>query len=138
MAGSPGIKDLVPESHHDLLDLVWAASLVTLDGEGRPQTTAVWYLADPEDGNLKVSVSDSRVKFHHMRANPEVDLFIVDPANMFRTVEIRATAVLTLDEDRTTMDRVGAKYHADITNFDEPGDQRYSLVFEPRKVVVNG
>lgn len=132
------IKDLVPESHHDLLDAAWATALVTLDGQGRPQTTAVWYLADPEDGQLKTSTSNARVKFRHMQANPEVDLFIVDPANMFRTLEIRATASATLDEGLVTAGKIGAKYQADITSYDQPGDQRYSVVFDVRKVVANG
>ena len=132
------IKDLVPESHHDLLDAAWATALVTLDDQGRPQTTAVWYLADPEDGELKTSTSNARVKFRHMQANPEVDLFIVDPANMFRTLEIRATATATLDEGLVTAGKIGAKYNADVTSFDQPGDQRYSVVFDVRKVVANG
>lgn len=132
------IKDLVPESHHDLLDAAWATALVTLDGQGRPHTTAVWYLADPEDGQLKTSTSNARVKFRHMQANPEVDLFIVDPANMFRTLEIRATASATLDEGLVTAGKIGAKYQADITSYDQPGDQRYSVVFDVRKVVANG
>ena len=132
------IKELVPESHHDLLDAAWATALVTLDDQGRPQTTAVWYLADPEDGELKTSTSNARVKFRHMQANPEVDLFIVDPANMFRTLEIRATATATLDEGLVTAGKIGAKYNADVTSFDQPGDQRYSVVFDVRKVVANG
>lgn len=132
------IKDLVPSSHHDLLDAAWATALVTLDDRGRPQTTAVWYLADAEDGQLKTSTSDARVKFRHLQANPEVDLFIVDPANMFRTLEIRATASATLDVDLVTAKKIGAKYDSDVTNFDQPGDQRYSVVFDVRKVVANG
>ncbi|MGN6161905.1 MAG: pyridoxamine 5'-phosphate oxidase family protein [Marmoricola sp.] len=131
------IKDLVPESHHDLLDAAWATALVTLDSEGRPQTTAVWYLADAEDGQLKSSISDARVKFRHMQANPEVDLFIVDPGNMFHTLEIRATATVTIDEGLVTAGKIGAKYEADLTGYDQPGDQRYTVVFEPRKVVAN-
>ena len=132
------IRELVPASHHDLLDATWAGALVTLDGEGRPQTTAVWYLADPEDGRLKTSTSDARVKFKHMQANPEVGFFIVDPGNMFHTLEIRGTVSITPDEDGTTMARVGAKYDADVTSFDQPGDRRYTVVIEPRKVVANG
>lgn len=131
------IRELVPASHHDLLDAAWATALVTIDGEGRPQTTAVWYLAD-EDGQLKTSTSDARVKFKHMQANPEVDLFIVDPANMFRTLEIRATADIALDEGQATMGRIGAKYDADIAAFDAPGDTRYTVTFDVRKVVANG
>lgn len=131
------IRELVPASHHDLLDASWAMGLVTIDSQGRPQTTAVWYLADPEDGLLKTSTSDARVKFKHMQANPEVDVFIVDPANMFHTLEIRGTVTITLDEDGETMRKIGAKYDADIAAYDQPGDKRYSVVINPRRVVAS-
>ena len=130
------IKELVPETHHDLLDAKWATALVTLDGEGRPQTTAVWYLADDEDGQFKTSLSDGRVKFKHLQANPVVDVFIVDPANQFRTLEIRATAEIK-PEDGTAA-KVGAKYGANVSDFDGPGETRYAVYFTPRKVVANG
>lgn len=132
------IKDLVPASHHDLLDATWAAALVTIDGQGRPQTTAVWYLADPEDGQLKTSTTDVRAKTKHMLANPEVDLMIIDPTNMFRTIEVRATVAITPDEGLVTAGKVGAKYNSDLTTFDQPGDKRVEVLFKPRKVVVNG
>lgn len=131
------IRELVPATHHDLLDAAWAAALVTLDSHGRPQTTAVWYLVE-QDGRLVTSISDARVKFHHMQANPEVDFFIVDPANMFRTLEIRGTVTITPDEDSSTMTKVGDKYSTDVTTFDQPGEKRYTVVIEPRRVVANG
>ncbi len=131
------IRELVPDSHHDLLDAAWATALVTLDGQGRPQTTAVWYLAD-EDGVFKTSISDARVKFRHLVSNPEVDALIIDPTNQFRTIEIRATATLTPDPEGAVLRKIGAKYDADVATFDQPGDKRYVVSFEPRRVVVNG
>lgn len=134
----PDIFELVPETHHDLLEAAWAAALVTLDAQGRPQTTAVWYLADHEDGQLKVSLSDSRRKFAHLRANPEVGFFIVDTANQFHTLEVRGTVVIAPDEGGDLAKRVGAKYDSDISSFDEPGDTRYAVTIVPRRVVANG
>ncbi|GAB2968181.1 pyridoxamine 5'-phosphate oxidase family protein [Nocardioides montaniterrae] len=134
----PDIRELVPASHHDLLDATWATALVTLDAQGRPHTTAVWYLADPEDGQLKISLSDARVKYKHLLANPDLGLLIVDPANQFRTIEVRGTGELTLDEGNVTAGKVGVKYNADVSNFDQPGDTRYTLVVQPRKVIANG
>ena len=132
------IFDLVPETHHDLLDATWAAALVTLDSQGRPQTTALWYLADREDGRLKISLSDGRVKFKHLRANPEVGLFVVSPTDQFHTLEVRGTVALELDEGRALAGKVGAKYDADLTNFDGPGETRYAMTLTPRRVVTNG
>jgi len=132
------IYELVPETHHGLLDAKWAAALVTLDPQGRPHTTALWYFADREDGQLKLSLSDGRKKFEHLKANPEVDLFIVDPANQFHTLEVRGTASIGGDEDRALAGKVGQKYDADISNFDGPGETRYAVTITPRRVVVNG
>ncbi len=130
------IKELVPETHHDLLDAKWATALVTLDDEGRPHTTAVWYLADDEDGQLKTSISDARLKFKHIQANPEVDFFVVDPANQFHTLEIRATAEIKAEDG--TAGKIGAKYGANVADYDAPEDTRYAIYFTPRKVVTNG
>jgi PPOX class probable F420-dependent enzyme len=132
------IFDLVPATHHDLLEAAWASALVTLDAQGRPQTTAVWFLADREDGKLKLSLSDGRKKFEHIRANPEVDFFIVDTANQFRTLEVRGTVTITGDEDKALSSKVGAKYDADVSTFDGPGETRYAVTIEPRRVVANG
>jgi PPOX class probable F420-dependent enzyme len=132
------IFDLVPATHHDLLESAWAAALVTLDGQSRPQTTAVWYLADAEDGELKVSLSDARLKFKHIQANPEVDVFLVDPANQFRTLEIRGTATISADEGLALAQKVGKKYDADVTSFDQPGDVRHTVTIAARRVVANG
>lgn len=130
------IFDLVPETHHDLLESTWAAAFVTLDSANRPQTTAVWYLADREDGKLKISLSDARVKFKHIQANPEVDLFFVDPANQFHTLEVRGTA--TISDDEGLGAKVGAKYDSDITSYDGPGDTRHTVTITPRRVVAYG
>lgn len=130
------IFDLVPETHHALLESTWAAAFVTLDSTNRPQTTAVWFYADREDGQLKISLSDSRVKFKHIQANPEVDLFFVDPANQFHTLEVRGTA--SIGDDAGLAAKVGAKYDTDISSFDGPGDTRHAITITPRRVVAYG
>jgi hypothetical protein len=48
-----------PESHRDLLD-AQVATLGTLDGDGLPQLTEVWFMHD--DGELKVSLNSHRSK----------------------------------------------------------------------------
>lgn len=130
------IFDSVPETHHALLESTWAAALVTLDSTGRPQTTAVWYLADRETGKLQISLSDARVKFKHLQGNPEIDFFIVDPANQFNTLEVRGTA--SIGDDDGLAAKVGAKYNADVANWDAPGDVRHAVTITPRRVVANG
>lgn len=132
------IFELVPETHHDLLDAAWAAALVTLDAQGRPQTTALWYLADREDGQLKLSLSDARAKFKNIKANPEIDLFIVSPSDQFHTLEVRGTVTISDDSDGELAGKVGKKYDADLASFTPPEETRYAVTITPRRVVTNG
>ncbi|HRE02334.1 MAG TPA: PPOX class F420-dependent oxidoreductase [Ilumatobacteraceae bacterium] len=126
-----------PASHLDLLQTPPVVALSTITPKGAIQTTAVWYLLD-DDGELRVSLSDGRRKFHHLRANPTVNVFVVDPANPFRTLEIRGTAEIAPDSDGALRDKVGRKYGADLTAFDQPGETRWAITIRPDRVIPNG
>lgn len=124
-----------PESHRDLLDAPGVVAFSTLTPAGAIQTTAVWYLLD-DDGSLVVSANSRRAKVDHVRQNPTVNAFFIDPANPFRTLEIRGTATVTADEDFSMRARIGAKYSADMSKFDEPGDTRWTIRITPSKIVA--
>lgn len=124
-----------PESHRDLLDAPGVLALSTLTPSGAIQTTAVWYLLD-DDGTIVVSANSQRAKVQHVQQNPTVNAFVIDPANPFRTLEIRGTAAVIADEDYSMRERVGAKYSADMSAFDEPGTTRWTIRITPDKVVA--
>ncbi len=125
-----------PASHLDLLQAPGTAMLSTLTPSGAIQTTAVWYLLDGDE--LKFSLNASRKKTQHLLANPVVNVFFLDPQNPFRTLEVRGTASLTLDDTFELRDKVGKQYSADVASFDEPGAVRYAAVITPTRVVANG
>lgn len=132
------IKDSVPETHHDFLDAAGVTALVTIDANGRPQTTAVWYLVD-EDGELKTSVDGSRQKFKNASANPAISFFFVDPANPFRTLEIRGDAEIEKDgEGFPFLERLVKKYGATSDQILATGRDRHVLTIKPWRVVANG
>jgi hypothetical protein len=63
----------------------------------------------------------------------------MDPANPYRTLEIRARAEIEPDPDYVFADRVGAKYGgADIRTMDQPGETRVVVTFVPVKVNTFG
>jgi PPOX class probable F420-dependent enzyme len=131
------ITDAVPASHHDLLDAAGTAALVTLDSHGRPQTTAVWYAVDGE-GRLTTSITDQRQKYKNLVANPEVDLFVIDPTNPFHTLEIRGTVELVADPEHTGLATVAEKYATPVADLIAYGGNRYTVLITPRRVVTNG
>ena len=120
-----------PPQFHDLLDAPFA-TLATLGKDGGPQLTEVWFLF--EDGKVKISLNDSRLKTKNLRARPKCSLFILDLANPFRYVDVRGTAVFEDDEDYEFAVRVGAKYGADLREHDGPDDRRVVVTIEPANV----
>jgi PPOX class probable F420-dependent enzyme len=121
----------VPESHRDLLD-VPVAALATIGDDGFPQVTAVWFLY--EDGELKLSLNETRRKTKNLLRRPQCDLFVLDTSNPFRYLEIRARAELSPDDDHALRNAVGQKYGVDLSNFDPPGQARYAVRLDPVRV----
>ena len=125
----------IPESHRDLLDAPIAA-LGTIGPDGRPQVTLLWFLFD--DGEVRISLNEARQKLKNLQARPEASLLIFDPANLYRYLELRGDATVELDADRSFAGKVGAKYQADLSEHDQPGQQRYVVALRPTKVNVWG
>ena len=122
----------IPDSHRDLLDAS-TAILATNGPDGRPQLSAVWFLTKAD--TVHVSLNTTRQKVKNLRANPAVTLFILDPANSQRYLEIRGDAELTDDADYAFADEVGAKYGgANLRNFDGPGASRVAVTIHPARV----
>jgi PPOX class probable F420-dependent enzyme len=121
-----------PDSHRDLLDARFA-TLATIGKKGGPQLTEVWFLF--EDGKVKTSLNDSRLKTKNLAARPQCSLFILDLANPFRYLDVRGTARIEPDDDYEFAERLGAKYDgADLREHDGPGDKRVVVTIEPTNV----
>jgi PPOX class probable F420-dependent enzyme len=125
----------VPDSHRDLLDLP-VATLATIDRDGRPQLTEVWFLA--EDGQVKISLNTSRQKVRNLQRDPRCSVLLLDLTNPYRYVELRGDAEITPDDDYAFADRIGAKYGAELRDNDQPGETRVVVTVRPTRVHVWG
>jgi PPOX class probable F420-dependent enzyme len=121
----------IPDSHRDLLDAKYA-TLATNGPDGRPQVSAVWFLA--EGDTVKISLNTTRQKVRNLRRDPACTVFILDLDNPLRYLEIRGDAVLVPDDDYEFAGHLGAKYGADIRTFDPPDQTRVAVVVEPKHV----
>jgi PPOX class probable F420-dependent enzyme len=126
----------IPDTHRDLLDAP-VAVLGTIGASGRPQLSAIWFLA--EGDTIKLSLNTSRQKVKNLQANPGCSLLILDPASPYRYVELRGDAQIDADPDYEFAAKVGAKYGgADVREHDGPGDLRVVVTIVPARVVVWG
>lgn len=121
----------IPDSHRDLLDAP-VATLATIGPDGRPQQSVVWFLADGDE--VKISLNTTRQKTKNLRANPVVDLLVLDPGG-YRYLEVRGDARVEPDDDYAFADRVGAKYGgADLRAMDGEGESRVVVTILPTRV----
>ena len=123
---------IFPESHRDLLD-AQVATLATIGKDGLPQMTEVWFLHD--EGELKTSLNESRLKTRNLQRRPECGLMIVDLANPYRYLTVRGRATVEPDDDYAFAAKLGAKYGgADVREHDGPGESRVVVTIVPSNV----
>jgi len=125
----------VPDSHRDLLD-AFIGVLATNGPSGKPQVTAVGFYHDKADDLVKLSLNDTRQKAKNLHRDPRATLFILDPVDPRRTLEIRADVELVPDTDFAFAKTAGAKYGTDVTLNDQPGETRSIVVLHPTRVVA--
>jgi PPOX class probable F420-dependent enzyme len=122
----------VPDSHRDLLAAP-VATLATVGADGRPQVSAVWFLADGDQ--VRVSLNTSRQKTKNLAKNSAATLFILDTTNPARYLELRGDAKVVPDPDYAFADQVGAKYGGvDLRNMDQPGESRVVVTIDPVRI----
>jgi PPOX class probable F420-dependent enzyme len=120
-----------PESHRDLLD-AQVATLATIGGDGYPQLSELWFLYD--EGELKLSLNDSRLKTRNLVKRPQCSLMILDVENPYRYLVVRGDAAIEPDDHYAFADKFGKKYSADLRVHDQPGEARVVVTIEPTNV----
>ena len=120
-----------PAPHADLLEAPFG-TLGTIDSEGRPQLTEVWFLH--EDGELKLWLNGTRWKTRNLRERAVCSLLILDLENPRRYLEIRGRARVEPDPEYAYAAKFGAKYGMDLSEIDPPGQTWFVVTIEPEKV----
>jgi PPOX class probable F420-dependent enzyme len=126
----------IPESHRDLAEAPLIASLATLSPDGTPQVTAIWFVA--EGNTIKLSLVTARQKYKNMIARPQATLFLIDPKNPYRTLEIRGTVEVGEDPDLALFEKVVRHYGQEPASFPAPREGRVAITLRPTRVVTQG
>ncbi len=129
--------------------LTWAAShknavLITIRGDGRPQSSDISYTID--DGAFSISVTGDRAKTANMRRDPRVVLHITDPdswsyLSFDGTVELSPVTRATDDETADALvayyERVAGQPHPDWAEYRRAmvDEGRLIVTFRPSSVV---
>ena len=126
----------VTESLTDLLTGPNPAVLTTEGADGLPQSTAVWYLVG-DDGVLRTSITTDRHKYRNLVRHPKATLFILDPTNPYRTIEIRANVELSARPRKAMVPQFAEKYGVPVEVLLQASGDRVVATFDPVKVNGN-
>lgn len=121
------------EETRRLLDGKNFATVATLGPDGAPQTSVVWIA---REGDTAVfTITSDKQKARNLARDPRISLTVFDSENSYHSTEIRGTAQLVEDPEKTLSKTLSHKY-LDTDPPPEPaGIVRYIVRVTPEKVV---
>jgi PPOX class probable F420-dependent enzyme len=127
---------IIPEQHLDILQSTALAYIATIGPKGEPQVSPVWFGWDGTQ--LFFSMNKVRQKHRNLLREPRVAVAIADPANPYRSLEMRGVARIDDDPTKRFANVLSQKYlHRDTTpDENPPGEERVVIVVEPTQVVI--
>ena len=127
-----------PELFKDLLQKKAFAMLATVNADGSPQVTPVWF--DFDGTHVRFNTARGRVKDKNLGRNPTVALAIMDPDNPYRYVQVRGRiAEITETGANAHIDALAKKYTGqDRYGNYKPGEVRVIYKILPERVQTMG
>ena len=127
----------IPESHADILDSTALAHVGTVNSDGSPQVTPVWF--NHADGYILINSAEGRKKDRNMRACPDVGVSIVDPNNAYRYLGVQGKIVeITAAGGEDHIHALSHKYLGKDYPGINPKETRVIYKIEPTRVWTMG
>ncbi|MDH4117157.1 MAG: PPOX class F420-dependent oxidoreductase [Acidimicrobiia bacterium] len=125
----------LPSEYRQLLDGQVTAVLAVIGGDGRPNLSPVWFGYSGD--RVLLNFAEHRRKTSWIRANPQVTVMLMNPANPYHWLSIKATVAREIHEDgpdghraTDTIDEMWTKYTGN-----EPPYGLRDPSFEERRVL---
>lgn len=127
----------IPESARQILDRPEFAVVSTIEPDGQPQSSVVWFERDGDD--LLMSTVKGRRKHRNLERDPRATVLVYPKDNPYSYVELRGAVTMTEEGGRELIDRLCHAYTgADRYTGDGPDDVRVVVRLTPSKVVTLG
>ncbi|WP_040737180.1 PPOX class F420-dependent oxidoreductase [Nocardia tenerifensis] len=84
------------------------ATVATINPDGQPHQTVIWLKREGDD--ILFSTTTDRLQGKNLARDPRITVLINPPEDPYRYAEIRGTATLTPDPDKTLPDELSLKY----------------------------
>jgi PPOX class probable F420-dependent enzyme len=115
-----------------LLDAKNFATVATVNPDGSPQTSLVWFRR--EGDTIVFTAIDRRRKVRNLRRDPRVSVNVHDRDNPYESIDIRGTAEVTEDPERSLSKALSHKYLDEDPPVEPPEVVRVIVRITPEKV----
>lgn len=111
------------------------ANIATVDSRARPSVSPVWIDVDGDD--VLFNTAEGRLKTRNLRANPNVAVSVVDPADAYRVIVLRGVVTeMTHEGADEHIDALSRKYVGVDYQNRVPGQQRVIVRIRPEHIAV--
>lgn len=112
--------------------------LATLRKDGSPHLTVVWY--EYENGEVRISVTDTRVKYKHVLRDPRVSLAVTANEQPYKQVVFEGKAQVTSEGGPELIRRLALRYDGEVegtkyADYTINKDTRLVLSFKPERIM---
>ena len=104
-------RELTPDETEKLLGGTCLANLATVNRDGSPQVTPVWY--GYRDGKFMIITHDSVLKTRNIRRDPRVSVSIATPDVPYAYLLAQGKARVTSDDLETIVTSICVRYWGD-------------------------
>jgi PPOX class probable F420-dependent enzyme len=131
------VVDLSKKAQAFLQELRFAV-LATINQDGTPQLTTMWYLLE-DDGTILMNTKVGRLKERNVRRDPRVSICIEDEYN-FLTINGTVQLIDELKRSQHDIYRLSARYHGEEKAKRQLQEQfskeiRVSLRLKPERII---
>jgi len=123
------------EASRALIDGLNFASIATINPDGSPQTSVVWFTRGGDD--LLFSTVIGRRKELNLRRDPRVSVTIFDQQQPYSYIEVRGSVTLDSEGGRELIDALSNKYLDKDYGVEPEDNVRVVIRLTPRKVTGN-
>jgi len=115
------------------------AAIATINPDGSPQITYVWYEFDGE--RFLISTTDDRLKSRNVERDARIGLSMLDPENPFRYVSVRGKVRVTKEHASDLILKLAVRYQGpkgEAYGRSMQGPSRIILTLTPEQVYAKG
>ncbi|GHO98200.1 hypothetical protein KSF_082480 [Reticulibacter mediterranei] len=125
---------VIPEEFLDILQSKALMNVATIGPKGEPQVSAT--LLGWDGTSIFFTMNRIRQKRRNLEREPRIAISITDPANSFRSLEVRGRARIEEDVEYRFTNLLSQKYFGrDATADLLPGEERVVVFIEPERAI---